>query len=228
MRLEVFPDAEALAEGAADRIAELLAAAEGPTNIGLAGGTTPEATYLRLRERPVVWERVDVWLSDERWVPKDHPDSNGRMAQEALLKGFPARFHRPRWAPWMTADDAAAHYEAELRAIFPDGSPDIVLLGMGADGHVASLFPGTEAMEEDRRWFVANFVSMLDSWRLTATLKLLHSAKHLLFLISGAEKAASLANALGKESVLPARLAAEGDGEVVFFVDQAAAAQLSR
>lgn len=228
MRLEVYPDAEALANGAADLIAELLATAEGKTNIGLAGGTTPEATYRRLRERPVAWDRVDAWLSDERWVPKDHPDSNGRMAQEVLLKGLPARFHRPRWAPWMTADDSAAHYEAELRTIFPEGSPDIVLLGMGPDGHVASLFPDTEALEEDRRWFVANFVSRLDAWRMTATFKLLHAAKHLIFLIAGAEKAASLAAALGKESDLPAHLAATGEGNVVFLVDQAAAAELNR
>lgn len=227
MQVRVFPDAEALAAGAAELIAEMLAALPGErVNLALTGGTNPKAAYRHLLGLPVDWARVDVWLSDERWVPKDHPDSNGRQVLEILLHDLPARFHRPRWAPWMTADDSAAHYEAELREIFPNGSPDLVMLGMGKDGHVASLFPDTEAIEEDRRWFVANWVSTLQCWRLTATYKLLHAARHLVFLVSGESKAATLAEVLEGEADLPARHAAAGAAQAIWLVDQAAAAQL--
>lgn len=228
----VFSDKESLAEAAAGRIADLLAdAPRDRATLGLAGGSTPEATYRRLRLLPVEWDRVDAWLSDERWVGPDHPDSNGRMAAELLMDHVDARYLRPRWAPSLTAADSAAFYEADLRTIHPDGRPDLILLGMGPDGHTASLFPGTGALDPPpHRWFVANHVPQVDADRLTATYKLLHRSRHVLFLVAGADKSPALRQVLepgAEEEVLPARRVMEGEAEVTWIVDEAAAADLS-
>ncbi|MGQ0848768.1 MAG: 6-phosphogluconolactonase [Actinomycetota bacterium] len=229
MSLEVFDDGPALAAGAAARIAGWLGDTDpGRVSLGLAGGSTPAAAYLRLRETPTEWGRIDIWLSDERWVPLDHPDSNGRMAAETLCDLVPARFHRPRFAPWLEPRDAAAHYEATLRSIHPDGhEPDLILLGMGDDGHTASLFPGSDALHVERRWFVDNWVEHLDTWRLTATFPLLHRARRLVFLVAGAAKATTLARVFAGEP-LPATLAASGGGNVEWLVDRDAASLLGR
>lgn len=221
-----------LAESAARHIAEVLASpGRARVSLGVAGGSTPEETYRRLRSEPVDWERVDAWLSDERWVPHDHDDSNGRMACESLLEHVPVTFHRPRWAPWLTASDSAAHYEAVLRSLHPEGRSDLVLLGMGDDGHTASLFPGTGALEApDSRWFVANHVPKLDTDRLTATYSFLRSSREVMFLVSGDAKAEALRRVLEPtegERQLPAAGVMGGDAEVVWFVDGAAAAGLS-
>ncbi|HEU4894984.1 MAG TPA: 6-phosphogluconolactonase, partial [Acidimicrobiia bacterium] len=158
MELIVYDNAEELAAGAAQRIADLLAEGDGPFSLGLAGGSTPSATYAALRGRATGWNRVDAWLSDERWVPPDHERSNGRMAAEILMDHVDARFHRPRWSEFMEPADSAAHYEATLRSIHEDRRPDLILLGMGEDAHTASLFPGSRALEEKTRWFVDNSI----------------------------------------------------------------------
>ena len=142
MELLVFDSAEEVARRASTRVEELVSASREWFSLGLAGGTTPLATYGLLRERAIDWSRVNAWLSDERWVPPDHERSNGRMAAESLLDHVDASFHRPRWAEDMTAADSAADYEARLRSIFEGGRSDLIILGMGDDGHTASLFPG--------------------------------------------------------------------------------------
>ena len=138
--LLVVPD---IAEAAAD-----LFLRQRPRTVVLAGGRTPRPLYARLAREEYDWSAVDVFFGDERCVPPDHPDSNFRMADEALLSMVPARVHR---MPGETCD--AAGYEEELRAVFGNGLPtfDLVFLGMGPDGHTASLFPGDPALEETRR-----------------------------------------------------------------------------
>lgn len=221
-----------LAEGAAALIARIFEEAPGDrVSLGLAGGSTPAATYERLRESPIDWGRVDAWMSDERWVPHQHEDSNGRMAAELLMDHVDARFLRPRWTAWLTAADSAAHYEADLRSIHPSGRADLILLGMGDDGHTASLFPGTAALDSPpHRWFVANHVPHLDADRLTTTFKFLHRAHRVLFLVGGSGKAAALRRVLEAaegEERLPAARVMGGKAEVTWMVDEAAAAGLS-
>lgn len=229
MRVIAHPSSEILSIGAAARIAEALASAPGPrASLGLAGGSTPRAVYERLRANRIEWGAVDVWLSDERWVPADHEESNGRMAVESLVAHIDAELLRPRWSEYLTPADSAAFYEADLRRIMPDGVSDVVLLGMGADGHTASLFPGTEALAETARWFIHNEVPQLDTWRLTATAPMIQRARNVFVLVSGESKAGVLTEVLeGPDGVHPIQLLAHAAGDVVWLVDEAAAAGLT-
>lgn len=227
----VYPDSQRLSSAAADLIVgEIEASPKDRFSLGLAGGSTPADTYRVLADGDADWRKVDAWLSDERWVPHDHEDSNGRLAARLLMDDVPATFVRPRWAPWLYAADAAAHYEAELRRLHPDGRADLIMLGMGDDGHTASLFPGTAALDApDHRWFVSNFVPNLDADRLTATYSFLRAARHVLFLVAGPGKAAALRQVLEPadgETTLPARGVIGGDARVTWLVDEAAAAEL--
>lgn len=225
MELIVYDTAEEAAVGAAQRIADLMAeSAEGFT-IGLAGGSTPSATYRALRGRAARWQRVDAWLSDERWVPPDDERSNGRMAAETLMDHVDARFHRPRWSELIEAADAAAHYEATIRSIHEDKRPDLILLGMGEDAHTASLFPGSPALEEESRWFVANTIPDTGEQRLTATYPLLWSARRLLVMAVGEKKAAALRDTF-EGAPTPVGRIGDGNAEVEWHVDQSAASLL--
>jgi 6-phosphogluconolactonase len=230
MRLVVHSDAESLARDAAVFVAGLLKQAAGPrVSLGLAGGSTPRATYRQLRWQPVDWESVDLWLSDERWVPPDDPESNGDMAASALADHVDARMIRPRWSKYLTARDSAAFYEAELRRIIPNGGSDVILLGMGTDGHTASLFPETEALHEMTRWFVANEVPQVESWRLTATAPMIWRARTVVVLTEGESKAPMVAEAFeGPDGSIPIQLLRRAKGDVVWLVDQAAARDLTR
>lgn len=227
VELSIHPDPGRLAQAAADAIVEALGSAPGArATLGLAGGSTPRATYAALCRAETEWGRVDLWLTDERWVPWDHADSNGRMAKEALADEVGAPLLRPRWSEHLDPDDAAAFYEAELRHIHAAHAPTVVLLGMGTDGHTASLFPGTAALTapDEGRWFVANHVPQLDSWRLTATPSFLQAAPRVIVLVAGADKAQVLAEVMeGPPDHHPVQLLAAGEGEVTFFVDEAAA-----
>lgn len=231
MRVIVLPDPESLAEAAADSIAEAVAAAPQRFSLGLAGGSTPLATYEVLRGQELDWHKVDAWMSDERWVPLDHPECNGHQAALALMDHVGARFHRPRWAPWLTPADSAAHFEATLRSLHPNGRADLILLGMGDDGHTASLFPGTAALNApESRWYVDNYVPRLDAHRLTATYAFIRAAHRVLFLVTGEGKASALRQVLEPaegEEILPARGVMGGDADVVWMVDEAAASRLS-
>lgn len=229
MAVVVYPDPEALAAGAAGRIAdvvsELLAASEAPVALGLAGGSTPEATYRLLRDAALDWSRIELWLSDERWVPPDHPESNGAMVAAALADHVPTVLHRPRFSELLEPDESAAFYEATLRHLIPDGEPELVLVGLGADGHTASLFPGTAALGAERRWFVANEVPSVGT-RLTVTPALLARSRRIFALVSGAAKAPALAAALAGDPKVPARLLGELGDRVTWLVDSHAAAGL--
>lgn len=228
MRIRVFDDPERLADAAAREIEAWLRLTGPRTTIGLAGGSTPTATYERLRDVRVPWSEVAAWMTDERFVPADHPDSNAGMARRALFDHIPATLHQP---PWMEDPLAAAdEYEQVLETVLdrePTGlKPGLVLLGVGEDGHTASLFPGTEALTKTDRDYVANWVPDREEWRLTATVDLLTRARRLMFLVAGSHKAAVVAEVLEGSSDMPAAIVSGGCRDAVWLLDQAAAAGL--
>ena len=202
--VKVLSDPEAVAREGAQciaRAAEAALARSGRFTLALSGGRTPRALHAHLLAEPVDWGRTVVFFGDERCVAPDHPDSNFRMAKETLLDHMP-------WPPAAVLrmegerppEEAARRYEQALRSLFPDAvfpHPDLVVLGMGADGHTASLFPGTTALQEKTRWVVANHVPQLDAFRLTLTVPVLQSAAELLFLVTGQDKAPVFAAAFG-------------------------------
>ncbi|HEY7470665.1 MAG TPA: 6-phosphogluconolactonase [Acidimicrobiia bacterium] len=225
MELLVHDSPETVAEAVADRIAGLIAEADDRFSLGLSGGTTPEDTYRALWARAPRWDRVDAWLSDERWVPPDHERSNGALVARALFDDADVSFDRPRWSEFLTPADSAAHYEARLRHIHRESGPDLVLLGMGEDGHTASLFPGTPALQVQDRWYVANPVPQLGEQRLTATFPLLWGARLLMVLVVGVGKAQAVRSSF--EKATPAGLLGEGGAEVEWHVDRDAASLIA-
>jgi 6-phosphogluconolactonase len=245
--VEVFEDTEALMRAAA--AAWIRCAAEaihtsGRFLVALSGGSTPRRMYALLAAEPhaprVDWARVHVFWSDERCVPPTDPASNYRMAREALLEHVPvpeANVHRMRGE--LDPAVAAAVYETELRRAFatPEGPPsaapgrrfDLVLLGLGEDGHTASLFPGTAALREVSKWVTAHSVAAQPAWRITLTLAVIDAAAEVAFLVSGAEKAAILQRVLescGRRDELPAQRIAPRAGRLRWLVDAAAARNL--
>ncbi len=232
MRVRVLDGPDDIADIAAATIAHLLNDCGPRATLGLAGGSTPRTTYTRLLHEDVDWDTVHAWVADERWVAPDHPDNNLRMARDTLLDRVPAHVYPLRWVPEGDPTEAAAAYEQTLLEVLPDVNgiphPDVVLLGIGEDGHTASLFPGTAALDVSDRWFVANWIPEKDGWRLTATLPLLHAARDIIFLASGSAKAPALARILVGETepALPARRVMEGAATVTWLIDRAAAADL--
>ena len=224
--VEVYATADALADAAAAVVAGALreaVARRGEARVVLAGGSTPRALYARLAEGvggAVPWERVVVLFGDERCVPPEDAASNHRMAHETLLGRVPVtpgRVHRVHGE--LLAEDAAAGYERTLRAALgaagddgrrgPAGDPllDVVLLGAGADGHTASLFPGDPALDERERWalpVVAPEYADPPRERVTLTLPLLEDARLVLFLVAGAAKRDAVRAALGPDATVPA------------------------
>lgn len=238
-KLVVFPDADVLADRACEWLcAQALAAvdARGRFTLALSGGSTPRALYQRLAKHPELpWDRIELCFGDERAVPPDHPDSNARMARETLT-GQPfvraERVHRIRAE--LPADEAASDYERTLRALFVRQSwPrfDVVLLGLGSDGHTASLFPHSPALTERTRWVVANWLQEPEAQRITLTYPAINAAAQVLFMVAGEDKAAPLREVLEGDATLediPARGIAPSTGGQSFFVDQAAASLLQR
>lgn len=227
MQLRVLENRNAVADHVADLIASRAKA--GPLTVGLAGGSTPADAYAALRRREIDWSNVRLWLSDERWVPHDHAESNGRMALEQLPAEAAPHLIRPRYSEYLQPEDSAAHYEAELRLMHDGRDPDVVLLGMGTDGHTASLFANTAALDAPAdRWFVANHVPRLDAWRLTATPSLLQRATTVVVLVAGSDKAEVLERALeGPDDTYPIQLLRTASGDVTFVCDESAAGRLS-
>lgn len=237
MSLRVFDTPEELAEAAARDFAQRAEAAireRGRFAVALAGGSTPRATYEVLAREyadRVEWGRVHAFFGDERAVPPDHEDSNYRMAREALLGRVPVGgVHRMRGE--LPPEEAAAAYERELREFFGEGLPsfDLVLLGIGEDGHTASLFPETSALEVTDRLAVANPVLKLETTRITLTAPVLNAARAVDFLVAGEGKARALREILEGDAdprAYPARLV-RPQGGAAWFVDRAAAALLKR
>lgn len=225
MSLQVFATTAELATAAADLVESSINDAERAVTLGLAGGGTPAATYAELAERHVDWSRVTMWLGDERWVPHDHPDSNTRMARATLVDRVVTRLLAPDTA-FGEPEAAAAAYSRQLSEAFWERRPDIVLLGLGDDGHTASLFPETEALEADENCYLANWVEEKETWRLTASMPMLWGARQLVFLVQGEEKAGVLAQILDDGHPYPAQRVAAGAKSVEWLVDAAAASRL--
>ncbi len=190
-------DQDALAQAGADAIAAAAAlaiAAHGEFRLALSGGKTPHPTFAALRQRRVDWARTSLFFSDERCVPPEHEGSNFARARDALLQYVPVpqeRVHRMcgELAPEVGAD----HYESLLRRLFADPARtfDLCLLGLGGDGHTASLFPGSPALQEHVRWVVAAPAppGIAPPWRLTLTFPAIAASQDVLFLVAGADKA---------------------------------------
>jgi 6-phosphogluconolactonase len=206
--------------------------------VALSGGSTPRSVYALLADdvslrTAVPWNKAHFFWGDERHVPPDHPESNYRMAYEALLGKVPvpaANVHRIK-TEYPDAQQAADEYEQEVREFFrleagPFPRFDLLLLGMGPDGHTASLFPGTAALQERERLVVANWVEKFRSYRITLTLPVINNAAHILFLVSGEEKAEMLRAVLRDEAQsqrFPTQLVRPTHGTLLWLVDQQAA-----
>jgi len=207
--------------------------------VALAGGSTPRGLYRLLTGEPyrsqLSWEHLRVFWGDERMVPPDDPESNFRMAEEALLSHVPVPSEQVfRIEGELPAGEAAVRYEAVLRKQFrlsPEEIPrfDLILLGMGPDGHTASLFPGTSAVEESHKLVTAPWVEKLHTFRVTLTPPVLNAAKHVVFLVSGPDKATAL-QAVLEGPLEPARYPAQvinpTAGHMVWLVNQDAAGLL--
>ena len=250
-RIRILDDAQALAQASADHFVTLAAQAiayHGLFAVALSGGSTPRATYRLLATEEyagrVNWALVHVFWSDERCVPPDDPLSNFRMARDALLQHVPLpqqNIHRMKGeiAPQL----GAAEYDTSLRSFF-SGSPfgrrssrasiipsfDLVLLGLGTDGHTASLFPGTPAVREKARWVIAHRVVALDQWRLTLTPPIINAAAQVTFIVSGAAKAQTLRRVLRgpfSPEALPAQTVRAPTGRLLWLVDAEAGSLLA-
>jgi len=234
MRREVriYPDLEALSWAAALDIAAFVRDTVGRSSrctVALAGGRTPRRLYELLAEESIPWNAVHLFWSDERYVPPDDPQSNVRMVRTALLDriAIPQENVHPIPTYWEDPEEAATAYEGILREMFgSDPRFDLVLLGMGADGHVASLFPGSEALLETERWVVAVRTNAKPPVRITLTLPVLNRASRIDLLVAGSEKRGALRRALdGPVDPMgsPVSAVQPQDGVVIWWVDRAAA-----
>ncbi|HXG53546.1 MAG TPA: 6-phosphogluconolactonase [candidate division Zixibacteria bacterium] len=234
----VCKDSADLAGRAAERFAGAAAAAAGRFAVALSGGTTPAEFYARLGMEGsgrIAWRSVHLFWGDERCVPPDHPQSNYRTARESLISKIPvppANVHRMAGEEEPSA--AAAAYERELRGFFrpPPGQPprfDLIFLGVGEDGHIASLFPGSAALREAERWVLSTFVESAGAHRLTLTLPVINGAARVIFLVKGASKAEIVGRVLGARRGspdLPAALVRPRHGSVTWLVTRDAARRL--
>ena len=238
--VQVFDDAEGVARAAAELFARLAREAveeRGAFSVALSGGTTPRRVYELLASDEykvqAPWPKVHVFFGDERAVPADHAESNYRMANEALLSRvtIPSEnVHRIEGLGDAAAN--ASNYESVMRRFFGDVDwPrfDLVFLGMGDDGHTASLFPNTAALAEQRTWVAASWVEKFNAWRITLTANAINAARRVVFLVTGASKVERLREVLNgarDPSRLPSQMIRPTDGALQWYVDRAAAAKI--
>lgn len=242
--VNILPDSKTLARAGVDMVVKAAREAistSGRFTIALSGGSTPKAVFELLASDhaagrcSVNWEKVHVFFGDERCVPSDHPDSNYRMASEALLSKVPipqSQVYRVQTELGETA--AAERCVADLRVGCQPAAGavprlDLVMLGMGSDGHTVSLFPETTALSEESAWVVANWVPKLSTHRITFTYPLINAAKEVLFIAGGAEKATMLRNVLRGDPTgqsHPSQKVKPVNGKLTWMVDEAAATSL--
>jgi 6-phosphogluconolactonase len=236
LQVQIFPDSNVLYRAAAEefrRQARLAVEARGRFTVALSGGATPRGMYGELAQdagqhETLPWREIQFFWGDERPVAPDHAQSNYRVVWETLLGKVPVpadNIHRIHGEK-SDAREAALEYEQDLRAHFPGEHPprfDLVLLGLGSDGHTASLFPGSPAVQEKTRWVMANPVEKLGHCRLTLTTPILNNAACVLFLVSGADKATVLQEVI-EGAYEPERLPAQliRPARLLWFADQAA------
>jgi len=240
--IEVLATAPDLFHAAAEefiRVGRLAIGAQGRFSVALSGGSTPKALYSLLASKyaDFAWNRTFLFFGDERHVPPTDPESNYRMVSEAMLSKIsipPANVFRVK-AENPDAAAAAADYESELKKFFELKSGefprfDLILLGMGPDGHTASLFPDSEGLKEQSKLFIANWVEKFKTTRLSLTFPVLNRAAEVMFLASGPDKAEMVHQILeGKPTPpLPAQQVRPTDGTLLWMLDEPAASQLTR
>lgn len=231
MELKIFESPAEVARAAAKYWVNL-----SPKSVALSGGSTPRALYQLLADpnepfrEQIAWDKTHFFFTDERHVPPDHPDSNYHMVNEAMFSrvSIPQQnIHRiPAENP--VAEDAAKAYENDLRNFFGEAIPafDLIFLGLGEEGHTASIFPGSEVLSETERLVAAPFVEKLNSYRITLTLPVLNNGKSVVFLVTGASKAEILREVIKtdkKPDLCPAQAISPTNGAVSWLVDKAAA-----
>jgi 6-phosphogluconolactonase len=244
VHVQVSPGLEDVAREAADLFVELCQTITGTGHVfsvALSGGSTPRALHQLLSSAPyrdqVDWSRVQFFFGDERFVPPDDSMSNYRMARETLLEPLgidQSQIHRMPTTELASPALAAARYADDLQAAFELSIGqlpqfDLIFLGLGPDGHTASLFPHTEALSVTDRLVVANFVPKLDAYRITLTVPVINNASAVAFLVAGSDKASALGSVLRgprDPDEFPAQLVLPADGDLYWFVDQAAGAGL--
>lgn len=243
--IRVLNSLEELSRAAAAKFVELAGscmAANDSFTVALSGGSTPKKLYRLLADEnepfraKVNWGKINFFWGDERCVAPDSDQSNYRMANESLLKPLgiaPLNIHR--FKSESDAETAAREYERFLRFFFnePDGGIprfDLILLGMGADGHTASLFPNTDVLRETEKLVAAPFVEKLDTFRLTLTPNVINNAANIIFQVAGADKADALREVLEgrhQPAVFPSQIVNPSSGKIYWFLDEAAAQRLS-
>jgi 6-phosphogluconolactonase len=229
--IRIFADPAQVARAAAEHFVSL-----NPMSVALSGGSTPRVLYQLLADSrepfrdQIAWDETHFFFSDERHVAPGNPDSNFRMVNEALFARVPVppqNIHRV-FAENPNAEDAAGAYEADLRKSFGEAIPafDLVLLGLGEDGHTASLFPHSPALKETKRLVVAPWVEKLNTYRITMTLPVLNNGKSVVFLVTGESKAEILRTVMNTDrnpELYPAQAISPTSGAVSWLVDEAAA-----
>lgn len=217
-------------------LAQKYIATKNQFTVALSGGSTPKNLYsylVNFYHTKIDWRKLYFFWSDERFVPFDHAESNGGMAFTFLLK--PLKIQKPNYFPIPTEDiepvQSALEYESNLRFFFGEKETtpqiDLILLGMGEDGHTASLFPNTEALNKTDRLVKENWIPKLNTWRITFTFKLINSAQNVIFLVTGKEKATVVRDILSKKNTsYPSALVHPKAGELLWLLDEQAAKYL--
>lgn len=236
--IQVFELVDGLQEAAARHATEVLqrTTTGQDVRIALSGGSTPKRFHELLADSEGIdWSRVHVYWGDERTVPPTDAESNYRMAKETLLDNVStptAQIHRMRGE--IDPGEAAEAYERTLRGTFGIEPPDVPrfdlnILGVGPDGHTASLFPGTTALEECERWVVENHVPQLQTWRITLTYPVLNAARLTLVLVSGENKSGAIRRIFDpNETDKPPAAFVQPEGQMIWLLDEAAASKLER
>ena len=239
--MTVFNDTAALSQAAAELFVQTAREAvdrNGRFTVALTGGSSPVGMYRLLAQAPyrdqVPWQQTYIFWGDERWVPLTDERSNAKMAQDTFLNQVPVPRDQvyPMWGAG-EPEEFALHYEQVLQKHFHQQAPafDLILLGMGDDGHTASLFPGTEVLNETSRWVWAYYLAPQSMYRITLTAPLINQARKILFLTFGPNKAPALhevREGARNPNKYPAQLIQPQSGEVLWFVDEAAASRLTQ
>jgi len=234
--VQIFPNSKDLARGAAEHFvarSREAVAQRGSFTVALSGGSTPKALFELLADPnepfrdQITWSNIHFFWSDERHVPPDHPDSNYRMANEALLSHVPVTQNNVHRVPSENPNAAlaASEYEQTLIRTTQQTLPnlDLILLGLGPDGHTASIFPGSEVLHETKRLVAAPWVEKFQTYRITMTLPLLNNGASIVFLVSGSEKTKIVNEIFAGPEKYPAQAVKPSHGELLWMVDQEAA-----
>jgi len=237
--INIASDITALSRMGADefvRRAKESIAEHGIFTVALSGGSTPQGAHALLAEyKDLPWNKIHIFFGDDRHVPPDDKDSNYRAAKESLLSKINIRAENiHRIYTELDAQTAAQQYEDELKKFFqlPAGQWlrfDLIMLGMGPDGHTGSLFPGTAALNENSRWVVANWVEKLNTWRITFTFPLINHAAEILYLVAGDEKTDVLKDVLENpnRNLYPSQRVQPIDGKMIWVIEHGAAKLLT-